>query len=172
MNDLAVIDIVLFIVLILLTIRGFIRGFIREFFSLGAPALGILAGFLLNKNGAEFLRTRYFANIRAIPEILAFIAIFLIVFIVCKIIQKIVLDVVSGMNLTTIDKVLGCIFGLVEGFLAAALVIFIIKIQPLFNSSEFLTESIFGRIILPLISPKEAIQNSAALLFPYIFKLG
>ena len=173
MTGYAVIDIIFFVLIILLTIRGFIRGFICEFFSLGAPVLGILAGFLLNKSGAEFLRTRYFPNIKAIPEILAFIAIFLIVFLLSKIIQKIINDVISGTNLTNIDKVLGAVFGLVEGFLAAILVIFIIYKQPLFDSSIVFQGSIFANIVLRFIdtAPKEAIQNPSALLLPLGFIL-
>jgi membrane protein required for colicin V production len=152
MSEYAYIDIVLLILLILLTVRGFIRGFVSEFFSLGAPVLGILASFLFYKNGAEFLRTRYFNDAVILSEILAFVAIFLIVFIICKIIQKIIKDVVNGMNLTTLDKVLGAVFGLAEGILAVSLVLFVIVIQPLFDPSTVLDGSIFASIILPLIS--------------------
>jgi membrane protein required for colicin V production len=147
----AVIDIVLLILLILLTIRGFIRGFVSEFFSLGAPALGILGAFLFYKNGAEFLRTRYFQDMRHIPEVLAFIAIFITVFLICKIVQKIIVDVVSGMNLSFLDKALGAVFGLMEGILVASFVLLIIHIQPLFEPSAVLQGSIFAGIILPLV---------------------
>jgi membrane protein required for colicin V production len=151
MTEFAVIDIVLLALLILLTIRGFIRGFVGEFFSLGGPALGVLGAFLFYKNGGEFLRTRYFNGMKGIPEVLAFIAIFLIVFLACKIIQKIVSDVVSGMNLSTLDKVLGALFGLVEGLLAASLMLIIIRIQPLFDSSAMLQGSFFANVILPMV---------------------
>ena len=171
MTDFAVIDIVLLVLLILLAIRGFIRGFVSEFFALGAPALGILAGFFFYKNGAEFLRARFFNDLKVIPEILAFIALFLIVYIVCKIVQKIICDVVSGMNLTTMDKVLGAIFGLVEGILAASLVLFIINRQPLFDPSKVLETSIFWKIFVQLIGETagEAAKNTV-FLFSHIYK--
>ena len=151
MTEVAVIDIVLLVLLLLLTVRGFIRGFVNEFFSLGAPALGILGAVLLHKNGAEFLRARYFNGLKGIPEILAFVAIFLIVFLACKLVQKIISDVVSGMNLSTLDKVLGALLGLTEGILAASLVLIVIRIQPLFDPSRALQGSLFAEIILPLV---------------------
>ena len=160
MKELAMIDTVFLILLILLVIRGFLRGFVKEFFSLGAPALGILAGFLFHKSGAEFIRDRYLHDVRGIPEILAFIAIFLIVFLICKIIQKIILDVVHGMNLSTLDKVLGSIFGLAEGFLVIFLAVFVITIQPLFDPSGLLQGSFFGKIILPFMESSGGVSNS------------
>ncbi|MDR0313078.1 MAG: CvpA family protein [Treponema sp.] len=152
MIEYAYIDIVFLILLILLTVRGFLRGFVAEFFSLGAPVLGILAGFLFYKNGAQFLRNRYFPDWTVLADIAAFVAIFLIVFLICKIIQKIVSDVVNGMNLTTLNKVLGAVFGLAEGIVAVALVLFVIVIQPLFDPSAVLNGSIAAGIILPFIS--------------------
>jgi membrane protein required for colicin V production len=151
MTEYAVIDIVLLVLLILLTIRGFVRGFVDEFFSLGAPVLGILGAFLFYKNGGEFLRTRYFHGMKGIPEVLAFIAIFLIIFLVCKIVQKILSDVVSGTNLSTLDKVLGALLGLVEGLLGVSLMLIIIRIQPLFDYKPVLQGSFFANVILPIV---------------------
>jgi membrane protein required for colicin V production len=152
MSEYAYIDIVLLILLILLTARGFIRGFVTEFFALGAPVLGILASIFFYKNGAEFLRTKFLLEWIIFSELLAFVAIFLIVFLICKLVQKIINDVVDGMNLTTLDKVLGAVFGLAEGIVAVSLVLFVIVIQPLFDPSTVLHGSIFAGIILPLIS--------------------
>jgi membrane protein required for colicin V production len=168
MDGYAYIDIVLLILLILLTARGFIRGFVTEFFALGAPVLGILASFFLYKNGAEFLRDKFFPDWVVLSEILAFVAIFLIVFLICKIVQKIINDVVDGMNLTTIDKVLGAVFGLAEGIVAVSLVLFVIVIQPLFDPAPVLQGSIFAGIILPLISnfSRELTEPSVVLFFP------
>ena len=161
MDEYAVIDIVLLVLILLLVIRGFARGFVSEFFSLGAPVLGVLASFLFYNNGGEFLRSRYLHNMQHIPEILAFIAIFIIVFLICKIIQKIIIDVVTGMNLSILDKALGAVLGLAEGILAVSLVLFLISIQPLFEPSLVLQGSIFGRILLPLIieSSREVIRR-------------
>ena len=171
-----VIDIIFLGLIILLVVRAFIRGFVSEFFSLGAPALGILGGVLFHKNGADFLRAKLFNNMdmKVIPEILAFIAIFLIGFVICKIVQKIIHDVVSGTNLTTMDKVLGALFGLLEGLLLISLVLFLITVQPLFDPAKALQGSFFAGFLLPLVmrTSSEVMRNSGLFIFTSEFKLG
>ena len=152
MTDYAYFDIGLTILIVLFAVRGFTRGFIREFFSLGAPALGIFVSFLFYKTGAEFIRTKYFADVKGLAEVLAFIVIFLIVFIICKLIQRMLSDVIKGMKLDSLDKLLGAAFGFLEGIVAVALVLFVISIQPIFDPSAVLQGSLYGRIILPLIT--------------------
>lgn len=152
MGDYAYIDIILTVLAVLLTVRGFTRGFIKEFFSLGAFAFGIFGAFLFYKNGADYLREKYFENLNGIPEVLAFAAIFLIIFIICKLLQKVLLDVIKGLNLTSLDKMLGGIMGVIEGIAAVALVIFLISIQPLFNPDDLLQNSLFGKMLLPFLS--------------------
>ena len=170
-----IIDIIFLGLIILLVVRAFIRGFNTEFFSLGAPALGILAGVLFFKNGADLLREKLFnnANVQVIPEILAFIAIFLIGFVICKIVQKIINDVVTGMNLTTMDKVLGAFFGLLEGFLLIFLVLFFIYIIPFLDHVKML-EGSFTSFLLPLVvrTSSEVLRNTAFISIPSSFKLG
>ena len=169
------IDIILLILLILLTARGFIRGFVKEFFSLGAPVLGILVAFLLYKNGAEFIRSKYMNVPKGVAEVLAFIALFLIIFIVCKFAQKIILDVVEGTNLANADKVLGTVFGLAEGIALVTLVLFVIYKQPLFNSNIVFEGSIFWGILGRLIreTSGEVFPGNSVMLFtPFNRRLG
>ena len=159
MSGFSYLDIGLTILIVLLAVRSFTRGFVSEFFSLGAPVLGILGGFLFYRNGAEFIRTYYLKELKGLPEILAFVAIFLIVYIVCKILNKILNDVIEGMKLDSIDKILGGIFGILEGIVMVSLVLFILSIQPLFDASAVLENSFYGKIILPIIVriPKEGL---------------
>ena len=152
MNEYAYIDIILTVLVVLLTFRGFSRGFIREFFALGAPALGVIGGILFYRAGAEFLKEKYFSNIKGLPEILAFIAIFFIIYIVCKALQKLINDVIKGLNLSSLDKLLGGIFGIVEGLAVIALILFCISIQPFFDSGNLLENSLYGKILLPLVT--------------------
>jgi len=152
MNNYAYIDIVCTVVAVLFTVRGFTRGFVKEFFSLGTPALGILGAFLFYKPGAEFIRNQYLDNVQGFPEILAFIAIFIIVFIVCKLVQKVLTDVIKGMNLSSLDKILGCILGVTEGLAVIGLLLFLISIQPFFEPSDLLETSFYGKMLLPFLT--------------------
>ncbi|MDR0475602.1 MAG: CvpA family protein [Treponema sp.] len=177
MTEYAPIDIVLAILGLLMIFRGFVRGFVKEFFSLGAVVFGILGSILLYKNGAAFLRSNYMPDIKAFPELLAFIAVFIIIFLLCKILQKILNDIIKGLSLDAIDRVLGGIFGLAEGIAAVSLLLFVIAIQPVFDSHTLLEGSFLGRLILPIIidaSPQiiRALPHSAFLLLPANEVLG
>ncbi|MCL2834816.1 MAG: CvpA family protein [Treponema sp.] len=152
MNNASYIDIVFTVLAVLFTVRGFTRGFVKEFFSLGAPVLGVLGGFLFYKRGAEFIQANYFRNVKGVPEILAFIAIFFIIFIICKMLQKVLSDIIKGMNLSSLDKILGCIFGVIEGVAVIGLVVFLISIQPFVKPGDLLDNSLYGQLLLPFVS--------------------
>ncbi|MCL2479185.1 MAG: CvpA family protein [Treponema sp.] len=169
MSDYSYIDIAFTVLLVLFTVRGSTRGFVKEFFSLGAPVLGVIGAFLFYKRGAEFITANYFQNIQGVPEILAFIIIFAIIFILCKMLQKILSDVIKGMNLTSFDKILGLVFGIIEGIAVVGLVIFIISIQPIVNPDDILGNSLFGKLLMPFIPKtfnegKNIIDNLSACL--------
>jgi membrane protein required for colicin V production len=149
--NLSSIDLVFIILLGLLTLRGFLKGFTGEFFSIASLALGLISAVFFFKNGAVFLRARYFQNLALLPEILAFFGIFLIVFIAGKILEHIIKDIISRLNLDKLDKVLGLALGLAEAIALISLVLLLLTIQPLFDSSSLLEGSIFARVFLPLI---------------------
>ena len=140
-----------FIILMgLLVLRGFLRGFTGEFFSIASLALAFIAAFFLYKNGAVFLRSRYL-QMALLPEIFSFIAVFLIVFIAGKIMEHIVKDIIERLNLGTLDKALGIILGLAEALAVIVLIFFLFGIQPFFDSAPIFAQSIFARLLLPLM---------------------
>jgi membrane protein required for colicin V production len=149
--NLPAIDLVFIILLGLLTLRGFLKGFTGEFFSIASLALGILAAALLFKNGAAFLRDRYFQNLALVPEVLAFFAVFLGVFFLGKILEHIVKDIITRLNLDRLDRVLGLFLGAAEACALIVLAVFIILIQPLFDPQPLVEKSFFFRLLAPLI---------------------
>ena len=151
MSNLPVIDYIFIGLILLMVVHGFFKGFIEELFSWAAIVLAVWAAVLLNGAGAAFVRERFMPDIRVVPEILAFVAIFLIVVAVIKILEKILRDVIAGAHLGGLNKFLGAIFGLVEGFALVALVIFVLSVQPLFDASGILGGSLFAQILLPVI---------------------
>jgi membrane protein required for colicin V production len=151
MSGLSVIDIVFLVFVCLMALRGGLRGFIREFLSWPTLALGILGAVFFYKNGAIFIERRFLPGIKVLPEILAFIGIFLIIFLAFKILEKILKDIVEGIHLGGVDKLLGAVFGFLEGAALTALVLFLLAIQPLFDSSGILGSSVAANILLPLI---------------------
>jgi membrane protein required for colicin V production len=155
MNSFAVIDIVFVALAIIFAIRCSLRGFIGELMSIGAFVLGLLAALFFYKNGGDFIRTKFMPDMEIIPKILAFILLFLIVFILVKILGSILREIVEGIKLGGADRVLGTIFGLVEGIIVISLILFILTIQPLFEPKTVLGESFFAKLLLPLITGRE-----------------
>ena len=143
-------DLVIIVLLGLFALRGLLKGFTGEFISLASVALAVIAAVFLFKNVAVFLREHYL-QMPLLPEILAFAAIFLAVFIAGKLIEKVVKDIVDRLNIETLDKALGLILGLAKGFALVSLVLFLLLIQPFFDSSPLMDKSLFVRLLLPFI---------------------
>jgi membrane protein required for colicin V production len=151
MSGLSVIDIVFLVLVCLLVLRGGIRGFIREFLSWPTLALGTLGAVFFYKNGAIFIERRFLPGMKVLPEILAFIGIFVIIFLAFKILEKILRDIVEGIHLGGLDRVLGAVFGFLEGAALTAIVLFVLTVQPLFDPSAILGSSVLTNTLLPLI---------------------
>jgi membrane protein required for colicin V production len=136
-----------------------LKGFVSELLSMAAVVLGILASLFFYKNGGQFLRAQFWPNLFLIPEIIAFIALFVIVFVVIKLLEAMLKEIINRIQLGGADKFIGLFFGLAEGIAVISLLLFILRIQPLFDSSEILAESVFARMLLPLITGKESDVN-------------
>jgi membrane protein required for colicin V production len=152
--NLTALDVVFIVLIALFTLRCFLKGFIHEFFSIAAIVLGLIASLYFYKSGGEFVRNRFMPETKTIPEIIAFIALFVIIFFVMKILEFMLKDIVEGIELGGVDRFLGILFGFIEGMVVVSLVLFIIRIQPLFDPSPLLADSLFARAILPLITDK------------------
>jgi membrane protein required for colicin V production len=150
----AVIDIVCFGLILVFAIRAMLKGFVEEAFSIGATALGIAAGFFFYKNGASFIRKKLpdLAEVKIAPEVLSFIALFIIVFLVMKFLEKIISDIMVRTNLGGIDKFLGFLLGVFEGFCFSAFMFFVIYIQPLFDPALVTTGSLFAALFKPFLN--------------------
>ena len=151
MSDIPVIDMIFLILIVLMVIHGYVKGFLEEFFSWAALVLAIWAAVLLHPAGAAFIRQKAMQNVKFVPEILAFIAIFIVIMLFLKMLEHVLKDVIMGAKLGGANKVLGSIFGLIEGLTLSALIIFVLAIQPLFNASGIIADSIFAQILLPFI---------------------
>jgi len=155
----SVIDIVFILLAALFAIRCFLKGFISELLSVSAVVLGILASLFFYKNGGEFIRVKFWPDLKIIPEIVAFIALFIIVFIIVKLLEMMLKEIIQGVKLGGVDRFLGIIFGLAEGITVISLVLFLLNVQPLFDASSILSDSIFARILLPLITGSENLKG-------------
>jgi membrane protein required for colicin V production len=146
----------IFVALVLIfIIRCYLKGFISELLSMAAIVLGLLASLYFYKNGGEFLRNRFMPEMKTIPEILAFIALFLIVFLVIKLLEIMLKGIINEIRLGGADRFLGIIFGFAEGLAVVSLILFVLRIQPLFDPSPILSDSFFAGLLLPFITGTE-----------------
>jgi len=152
----SVLDFIFIALVLLFIIRCYLKGFISELLSMAAIVLGLLASLFFYKNGGEFLRERFWPEMKTIPEILAFIALFLIVFVVVKLLEVMLKGIINGIRLGGADRFLGIIFGFAEGLAVISLILFVLRIQPLFDPSSILSESFFANLLLPLITGTES----------------
>lgn len=143
----------IFIALIgLFVIRCYLKGFISEILSMAAVIFGLIAALFCYKNAGEILKNMYWQEMKVLPFVIAFIGLFIIVFIIVKIIEKMLVNIIDKISLSGVDSFLGIFFGLVEGIVVVSLVLFILKVQPLFDASEIIDNSFFAKLLLPLIT--------------------
>ena len=155
----SVIDIIFILLIALFIIRCYLKGFVSELFSMAAFILGILASLFFYKNGGEFLRAQFWPGLKLIPEIVAFIGLFVFVFIIVKFVEIMLKGIIERIQLSGVDRFIGIFFGLAEGIAVISLVLFLLRIQPLFDPSSILSESVFARLLLPLIAGKESVSD-------------
>ena len=157
--NISVLDVIFILLIVLFALRCYLKGFISEILSMAAIVLGLLASLFFYKNGAEYLRARFWPDLKTIPEIIAFVALFLIVFIVVKILEVMLKGIVQGIRLGGADRLLGVLFGLAESIAVISLVLFLLRIQPLVDPDSLLSDSFFARLLLPLITGTENISG-------------
>jgi membrane protein required for colicin V production len=149
MGNLAAIDLVFIALIVLMVVHGYVKGFVEELFSWATIVLAVWMAVLFHQAGGAFIRTKIMADVRAVPEVLAFVAIFVIVTSVLKLLEHILKDVITGAELRNVNKVLGAVFGVVEGLAITTLILFVLRVQPLFDASGLIIDSVFAEILLP-----------------------
>jgi len=143
-------DIIFSILVALLALRCFFKGIVYELMTkasiLGSAFLAIIfyriVGVWLSK----------IAELGSFAPIAGFIVVALVVFIIMKLLQASIATIVEGLNIRSLDRVLGLFLGIAEGILLCALILIALRLQPIFDLSKIFEGSFFARILLPLIS--------------------
>jgi membrane protein required for colicin V production len=147
----AIIDIVFLALTAILIIRCGLRGLIKEVMSMASLALGLLAAVSFYRQGAAFVRTKILSDVAALPELIAFVVLLALVFFAIKIIEHILQDIISRIHLGGLDHALGLVFGLLEGLVVVRLILFVLNIQPLFDATSLLEQSVLVKLLDPLM---------------------
>jgi membrane protein required for colicin V production len=142
-------DIVCGIIVLFMLLRGLLRGALAELFSLGAVIAGIAAAVIFSASIGVLVEEHLGLN--GWGRIIAFMGLFLVTYIIMKIIKKLLKSFVDSVNLQNLDKALGFFMGLLEGLALVALLIFFLRLQPLFDVRGMLAGSLCVKIIHPLL---------------------
>ncbi|MBO4509656.1 MAG: CvpA family protein [Spirochaetaceae bacterium] len=160
--NLAFIDIFFIVILIFTVINAAIKGFIHEFFSKAAFFLGIFLAAVFYPKLDVYMRKGI--KIEILSKIVSFLLIFIVVYIVMRLIQLIVKKAFSGEIMSGLDHSLGVFVGIAEGFAIIALILGILYMQPWFDVSDLLHNSIFHKMLKGILSSpvneiKEIVSN-------------
>lgn len=157
--NLPTIDFIFIGIIVLCSIIALIRGFINEIFGMGVPIVSAWSAILLYK----FLLPTFsdLIKIYVAAVVVSFLIIFIATFLVLKIIQAIIKKIFETKILSSLDRVLGFAFGLLEGLAFVAIILIILTAQPWFDVSSLLNGSIFYRILSGIIAvPVENVVNA------------
>jgi membrane protein required for colicin V production len=143
------IDIVFIIIIVILAIRCTFRGFVTELLSMAALLLGVIGAVLFSSKAVPIIE--HYLGDTYWNKIIAFLAVFLIVFIIVKIFQGLLNKLIEKIHLQKLDRALGFLLGLLEGVLLVSLILFVLQVQPFFEVSNLIKESIIAGYLAPLL---------------------
>ena len=150
--DVAIIDVVFVGIIAVFTLRCAVHGFVSELMSIAALILGLFTSIFFFRTGAQIIRNWFLPGMMAIPEIIAFVLIFLTVFGVVKLVEILLKSIIEAIRFGAADRFLGILFGFAEGVVIVCLLLFLISIQPFFDSRPLLRGSYFAELLMPFIT--------------------
>ena len=154
----AFIDAVFLVIILFCAIDATVKGFIHEFFTKAAFLLGLFVASMLFRKLSGFIDP--FIKIAVLSKIIAFVLIFIVVYLIIRIIQQCIKNTIESDIMKGLDRALGFLFGLAEGFVYVGLIFVVLYAQPWFNVSGLLQDSFFNHILQNIISgPADSLRS-------------
>ena len=142
-------DIVFIVILAAAAIRCTFKGFVAELMSMAALILGIVAAIFFSKAGAMLIDT--YIGYSSWNQIIAFLVIFILVYLITKLVEGIIRRLLDRINLERLDKALGFFLGLAEGLIVIVFIVYLLEVQPIFDTEQLLESSFVARIVLEVV---------------------
>jgi membrane protein required for colicin V production len=133
-------------------LRCWFRGIIGEVLSAAALVGGLLAGIIFYRPLADWLTT--LVDLGNLSLLAGFLMGFVLVFLAFKLLERSMSGILESLNLDILDKLFGFGFGAFEGLLICAILLLLIKYQPIVDAHELLEGSFVARILLPIIAER------------------
>ncbi|HUW68868.1 MAG TPA: CvpA family protein [bacterium] len=156
-------DYILLAIMALAALRCWFRGIIGEVLSTAAVIGGLLSGIFFFRPVGAWISS--LVTLGGFEPVVGFVAAFALVFIVVKIVERSLRGVLESLHLDILDRILGLVFGALEGVIMAAIIVLVLKFQPLFNVTQLLDGSVVARVLLPLLTERMPQAKSAIDIF-------
>lgn len=147
------VDYLFAMIILIFAIISLNKGFVSEVFGKAAWVLGVICGVFFYKDVAQSLKSKLTNEL--VCNVLSFLIIFVVIFLIVKLCEYILARIFELSILRSLDRGLGLIFGIVEGFAVVCLVIFVLSVQPFFNVENLFEGSFFAGLM-------HMVLNSAA----------
>lgn len=147
---LSFLDVFFWIIILVIGVIACAKGFLKEIFGKGAIVAGLWIAFLTYKLLSPYILK--FVKYEFLAIALAYLLIFLVVYLLVMVIKTFVSSAFEGEIFKGLDKVLGFIFGMIEGLALVALILVLLCAQPWFDVSSIFEKSFFYKILKGLIA--------------------
>jgi membrane protein required for colicin V production len=81
----------------------------------------------------------------------AFLVLFVLTYLLVKLLESLLHGLVERIQIEKLDQALGFFLGLVEGFLLLAVLVFVLRVQPLFEVDQLFAGSFLADLMQRLI---------------------
>ncbi len=151
-------DAVFFLMILCFAVTAAVNGFIKELFSKLAVVAGVVCAVYFGALLAPYFKP--LVDNSSVDLILSFAVLFIASFLAVKILQIIFSGIFNSEIMGSLNRVLGFVFGFLEGCVIVACLIILLKAQPWFSADSFLEKSTIVQHALPyLASPIEKMSG-------------
>ncbi len=159
--NIGIADFIFLALLLFFVIRTTVCGFIAEFFSKAAVIVGALVAVLFYKLFTPVISR--LVGEQAFAPAIAFLILFLATYLVIKLVQLFLGSLFENDSLQSLDRALGFFLGIIEGLLIIIVILIVLNLQPVFDTTAFLSESFFANFLSPFIIELSYFQTPASL---------
>ena len=137
-------DIIILCILAYFGFNGFRCGFIKEISKIISMIVGFVAASKFHKYIEPYLED-YVSNLTVL-SIISYLIIFFIVVIIINIISNLLTKFFDIISLGWLNRLVGCILGIIKGILIVSLIIFVIQIAPNDLKTQLKEDSVLYKI--------------------------
>ena len=136
-------DILFLLIVLLFIIKGFFKGFLSEFMSMGALIAGIAAALTFRGYVADLLKGM--VKNEAIRIVVALFLLFIGTYILVKLVERILHNAIEAIDMNSLDRLLGFVWGLFEAFVIILLVVYLIYYFKFKAGITFIEDSVIAK---------------------------